>query len=192
MAIVALTLPYTQTIFPFQGLSEVPRERSDVPRSELICQLQGAAVASGGVGDSTHLSLTASLGQNFSYVMVDFYLGIFGQTAAASVDYEDLASMNLNNAVSGIGRDYAMLSSPFSRGEQNFGGTNVRMKTYQLDRYENIVVLAPPSRQAGLTVSIFNPTLDDQDYSVNSMVRFLVYDVNQTHHYQVNTPVVVR
>lgn len=190
MAAVNTAVTTVRRLFPFQGLDELPRERSDVPRSQLIFDARGFAIPGASTGNNQTISIGMSLPVNFSYALVDFYLGIFGDTALATNNFENRATININNSASGVGREYTILDSAFSDGEQGF--TANMLKTYQMRQYPRLLIQAPPGEGGGLTVNLVNFTDDDQDYTLSVMCRFLVYDVTQTYHYQTNSPTLTR
>lgn len=192
MAQITTTVIPTQTIFPYSGMDAMPRERSDVPRAEVIFDARSAAIVGAGVGDSQRLRLDVALPVNFSYVMTDFYCGIFGDSASVANTWENLGLCNFNNASDGSAdRTYTCLRTIVSPGETSL--TLNKIKCWNWDGPLPKFIIQPfHGKQAVLLFEIANDTLDDQDYTLNAMIRFLQYDIGQTHHYQPNSPTLVR
>lgn len=177
--------------FPFAGLEEKPRERSDVPRGALIFDFRSVTIPGQGVGDSTRLVVPVVLPANFAYAVTDVYLSLFGADAGVANTWNDRGNCNLNNASNNVGREYTIFTTIDSPGTVQTG--LVFMKSWRwMEDLPKFLIQPPGGSQAQLEFELINTTLDDQDYSLNAMIRVLTYDIAQTHHWNPNSPTLTR
>lgn len=192
MAIVTQTELGVLRQFPFAGLSDKPRERSDVPRASLIFDFRSIDIAAVGAGDEQRFRLNCLLPRNFAYVLTDFFWGMSGVTPGATNNWDNLGNCNYNNATSpSTNREYTMFTQVQSLGQSlTF---DVLMKSWRwIGDLPTLVVQTVAGAQAQCVFEFRNPVEDDQAYSGNGLVRFLVYDIAQTHHWQPNSPTLTR
>ncbi len=191
MALVVSVITPDLKLFPLAGLQDIPRERSDVPRQQLIFSVLSSTVAGAGVGDNQGIRIDLALPQRFSYVFMDFFMLIRGASAGVTNSFDSIGRVNLNDDVSGGNRSYLMLRSCVSPGASPINGLLTKCYAYD-GQLPSVVIAPPPGAAAQVTVEVTNSVDDDQDYVVQAAFRFMVYDINQTNHYQVNTPQLVR
>ncbi len=189
MAIEQTSLSPLPTIFPFLGLDQLGLDRSNVPRAEVIYSGILQVVAASGVGDTQRLDITCELPQNFSYAMAECHIDITTAAGTLNTWNDDgiLFLVDANNPARSI-----FVSSPL----HSQGVIDTEMTPKHVYNLENIMkgVLVPPPNSIGAKVGLtFNNTTEGSVAATTSFyIRLYQFDIEQAHHFAVNTPDLIR
>lgn len=191
MATTTSSFSPNPAVFPYQGMPEIPMERSAIPRGEVQYRIVGGAVTIGAVGEDQRIAITCSFPPNFSYVLAEVTMKIaVGQ--GLDNDWQAVAIGNITDST-GVDINY----------QTNFEGINTAIgddttvvgpkRIYGFDNLPKVTILTPPGSTPGrLAVTCANLTLAGPVGTLDFFARFYQYDVTQTHHYAVNSPTLIR
>lgn len=189
MATVKTTITPTEFLFPWQGIDDLARDRSDIPRAELRFSAIESVIAASGVGDNQSIQVVCDLPVNFSYVLLELYLMIGGSGQTDDVTFTPALCSIVDND-SGA-RTYNINFDLARQQLQSSSGSY--FATYCTSKYPNLVIIPQPTAgNAQLLVDLYNPVANDSAVIANFYARFARYDISQAHHWQVNTPSLVR
>lgn len=185
-----LTSSMNVQTFAYIGFNEQQRSFSAIPRSERVFSLTPAAanVTVAAAGKDQRVEFFMPLPQGYGYVMSELHCTLFGADTAdwdatARVEAKDSTTTN-NDWLAGMpctsigiwhrtnilpGRDYTVADN---------------------DLLKKIII--PRSANAEVVFQLSNLVTDGVAMTLMGMVRFLMFDLNQVHHWAVNTPVPVR
>lgn len=152
---------------------------------------KGTTVLDPGVGDNQAISILCRPPINFAYALVD--LNLFVQSTLAGTfnlpkGFFTLFQDALTSAASTVVATLCVEAGTIVH------GTGGAVDTFQYclrDPFRQILTPAPGG-QVQLSMSMFNATADDVDYTVAVYCRMLMYDIDQANHYAINTPQLVR
>lgn len=195
MAITTTSFTPEPQLFPWSGLSDPARERSDVPRQEVWFIENFAAITAGGAGNEQHVDFTCSLPRNFSYALTDLSFGLVAPAAGSSgnnfevganVIVQDGSSTTLSNQFSLQG--LTAVSTFLAGGKQEL------CWCMPDDCMPSMIFKAaePTSSNVVLNGNMFNWSQNDGVYLFYLMARFLMFDYNQAYHWAPNTPTLTR
>lgn len=181
--------------FPFSGMAEIPRDRSDVPRASLVFSTNYATVPGAGAGNTQRLRVSMPFPLNFSYVITDVNYMIVGDTGGATNNFANVATLNVRQSKGPDGTfeylQFFPMSLAFKAEAAALNAAQNQALLFCLDKAPRQVII-PRDSQDGLVIEHQNATANDQDYSVQLYVRVLQYDVEQANNWAVNTPTPVR
>lgn len=181
-------------VFPWQGLNDPSREISVVPRSEVRFQVTDGVITASGVGDDQELIVQMTLPVNFSYAVSEVFMRILPNSADATNNFSDVAEMVVADSGPSATREIgtfmpsaqALTSAPI----QNVGG----IRCYSWPVLPKVIF--KPQSSAGVPIfsqiRVTNDTDNDGTYNFDLFARFYTFDVDQSLHYAVNTPVLER
>lgn len=189
MAIVQTTVNIDPVIFGFSGLGGMIQPQTEVPRGEVVYSTTNEAVTVG-TGDGQFLEIICNLPRNFAYVLMEIHLGI---TGVGVDDWDEVALAALVDTKTPNGRSFNLQMQGTSNGlGHRLPGSNFSFRRlYTFEDYAKVLVQGSAAR---LNVDLANDGLGDLDQvaAFEFYARFLMYDIDQAHHYQVNTPTPVR
>jgi len=188
MAIEATVLRPTVTVFPWQGLDDIRRDKSEIPRAEVRYFVNAGAITDSGVGDTQSVRIQCDLPKNFAYVLLDLNMSMYS-TAVAPIGF--------NNAIASIAdANFSQFNITWGlekMASQSLGA--LAFDTWNCSR-DNLpsVTLIPPSdgSMIQLTVDLYNETTNQTGYAAYFFARFARYDISQAYHWAVNTPTLTR
>lgn len=197
MAIVQQFFTPEVNKFGFQGLSSAGQERSSVPRQELFFIIEDAIIALADPPDGTQVFINCTLPFGFSYAITDITMSIFH-------DKEDdwvLAGGATVRDSNQEDRTYLTHYEGQSTGEFAFPGgvPNNPDRVLQIWNWDNLPtwIIIPGQDSTGSEISITTSTVDEDpggvaEGTLNCLVRVIQFDIAQAHHFEVNTPLLVR
>jgi len=185
------------TIFGFTSLPENFQTESPIPRAELLFASQVNVPVPQVAQDNQVMRFELELPFGFAYVAVELTLNIsdLGGDFGNSLDWSHAASMIFRDAPSFQGSSFTSDQVGLRNAAQVTGsdpddsvnGTVV----YQFLQMPTVVAIArEPNALAQVTVSCL--VNNGPEVRSRLFARFLQFDVRQAHHYQVNTPFLVR
>lgn len=193
MAIVTTNVVPTVEVFPLTGFSEPRAEKTGLARGLAIVRAKDAAIALTGVGDNQEVNLSFSLPRNFSYALTHMALGVTATTAltynfalAVSGVLFDATDSTVRMTDIPIGMDCPTVAISES------GGTAVESATYKPTNLFSGVLRAIDQQTVFFFLTLFNKTTNDGAYTIDFYAEFLQYDINQSYHVTVNSPIPVR
>jgi len=190
MAIVTTQAAPDIQRFAFQGLDEIKRPRSEVPRAEVFYNLIEFEVPQPGAGNTQQLQITCVLPQAFTYAISEIHLRVLQGGAQGQEE-------GLDSVCRGVFQN-AILESEASF-QLTFGGVStgisagvVRLYNFNDDLPKALMLPHVPA-QPGAIILIVNSDIDDGDaWTVEFFMRTLQFDIDQLHYWQVNTPTPIR
>ncbi len=186
MATTTTTTDPDPVYFPFTGLEKGPsRIASPYPRGQVTFSTPSVAitVAAGGADQAWRINMILPIG--YAYVLVEVHLMIQGAIAdLAGWDTVFNGEINLTNPVRAIAFDGISLGDTFST-----SALDRRVFTFP-DLPKDIIISDDGTAQAGFRIG--DHTTDDGAMTGIVFGRFLQYDVEQAHHYLVQTPQLIR
>lgn len=162
------------------------QDRSSVPRAELIFTVSSGSVLDPGPGNAQRVLITPLMPAGFSYSIQEAYISVKG----LEVDSWQTTGWVIVNtgALLGTTVRIEIPSAPtslYSDGAQfNIGYV-----------WKNVFpgnLLMPSDTGASATFKVSNIVDDKAAATIQFMCRVLQYDIEQAHHYQVNTPILTR
>lgn len=190
MADITTTFSITPQLLGFSGLDEAMRNNSQVPRQEVIYNVLDGDIPLTGVGDNQIISITTALPSGYAYVLAEVSMML----SAASGTTNGFADTFAGFVVDGVsGRNFQRFFEMTAPGLIIAGPqTALPARCYSPRNLPQVVILPPEGEVSLMALLIKNATAGDVAYKLNFFARFLMYDVNQAHHWAVNTPTLVR
>ncbi len=172
--------------FPFTGFEKGPsRISSPYPRGQVTFSNASVAITVAGAGEDQLWRINMVLPIGYAYVLVEVHFQIQGALAdLAGWDTVFNGEINLTNPVRAIPFDGVSLGDTFATTL-----LDRRIFTFP-DLPKDIIISDDGTAQAGFRVG--NHTTDDAAMTGIIFGRFLQYDVEQAHHYLVQTPQLIR
>lgn len=170
--------------FAIIGLS-AGQDRSSVPRSELIFTVSSGPILIEAGGSNQEVNITVVLDAGFSYSIQEAYASI------KSVDGGDWAANGfvIVNTGALLGTTVRIeLESELSTAFVDGANTN---RGYQWRNFPGNLLM-PSDTGASATFKLGNQSIDGAAATLQFMCRVIQYDIEQAHHYQVNTPILTR
>ncbi len=187
----------TQTAFapapivsPFTGLGTLSETvRASSPRSEVTYSILAGAVTVGAVGEDQRVFINCILPINFAYVVVDCFVrlltadaadwGVVGELSCADSDSSDRTFLASQEMISS-----GTIDVPSTTISRVWNAAHPLLRT--------VMLKAPASAATRCAVSISNASLAGTAGTLDFYMRFLQFDVEQTHHVGVNWPQLTR
>lgn len=176
--------------FPWIGITDLERDRSNTPRAEVRFFLSEEDVVAEGAGDTTRIRVALDLPRNFSYALAELFVSISAKVSGEANTYETSGIMIYkNNPLAGV--------APFRifAGMEQASFTDLSGKprrTYQLTRAP--IMIAIPDEVGALSADLDFDCYTDATLAATLTVfaRFYQYDIAQTYDAAVNTPILTR
>lgn len=193
MATTVSTLVPTVLEFPYiRPGGESETWSSNAPRAEKIFSITGANnVTAAAGGEDQRINTTLVLPKGFAYVLVEFHATLFGLDDIA--DWDPAAFVVLKDTT-----DFATVTQfaglPCEKSSiwhvaPTQGGAEYTIPTEMLLKK---TVIPHMNNDADMDFALSNIIADGGVMTFRLLARFLVYDINQAHHYEVNAPVPIR
>jgi len=185
MAVITTTIASTPRRNPFiNPYGDLVSWNSPIPSAELFFAEVATILTAGAVGDSQRMVLNMDLPRSFGYVLVE---GNFRISGVDGEDWDDNGSARVATEIVApiTWSSYLQCPSLFNPLGSAFGA-----RAYRCDTINKLIV--PGKTDGTLEIKVNNLNLNGSECTVDSMFRFLVFDVNQAQNYQVNTPVPTR
>lgn len=177
-------------IFPFVGINETVSSRTDLPRSEIRFFVTNESIAAATGGDDRVINLNFTMPENFSYALADGQWFV-ASAAAGGVCNFMTAQAQIQLAAGGTTQRRIGLETSITQTDQVQGAFS-QWCTGRIISPPKEVFLPDPNGQVSMQIQIFDPTANGTAASFSMNMRFLQYDVTQTHHVSVNTPTLTR
>lgn len=193
MTTTTTSITANSSLFPFTGMDATVLDRSSVPQAEVIFKIFSGAVTVGGSGNEQRLNLTCEIPRNYAYALVGVYASITVVNGLANT-WDDQADLFIVDAV-GSDRSFEAHMN-FTSGAV-FDTLALPRKTYgvtdgSMGLVKTIVVPPPNSTGQKFGLSFENLTQDGPAALVQLFARCLLFTIEQSHHFAVNTPTLVR
>lgn len=198
---------------PFTGIPELERQKSGIPRAEVIFSKRDATWSGPGAGNNRQLLAAMNLdtSSNFGYVLMDCFAGFYDGThmnmaATAAVDIfpggdvfsgdriptqmqseGDRSDSAASTAIGDI--QYPRYNSAFADTTQS------HCMIFRLVEPKPTGIIYPyeaPGASSLVNVTFGEEILNGADYKYDFYCRFLQYDVSQAYNYVPNTPQLTR
>ena len=199
---------------PFTGIPELERQRSGIPRAEVIYSKRNANWDAAGAGNNRQLIASCSLdtSSNFGYVLMDCFAAIRDNnplrlSAVAQVNiYPGGDVFNGDRIVTYLGSegDRADSTGSTAIGDlayRNYNsafvdtsGNNFEMAYRLLEPKPTGIIYPYESPQASslVTVVFGEEFINGNAHNYDFYMRFLQFDVSQSYNYVLNTPQLTR
>lgn len=190
MAVTTTNFTPPPVVFPFLGLGQLGLDRSSVPRSELLFkEFGGDAITAGGVGNTQRSTIICNLPQNFAYAIAEIHISL--RTIAGTTNSWNKHAKVLYSDAQASERTFKVPLALQSQGVTDTESDPTVV--YSLVRNVNSV-LVPPTGTMGQSLNItFNNAVEDApETTLVAFIRVYQFDIEQAHHYAVNTPQLVR
>jgi len=190
MAIEVTTRNPQAQPFGFTGFDETRTKGADIARAELIYSELGVNVPQPVGLDQQQVNIRVSLRTGFTYVLLDYAVSI---TTTGGDLIEDWP--NTGDYV------YQPTDLPGAKfrfdGEMKADGVTIQNATQSKKDYRalnkpSFVMIPAVGANALLSVTLTNKAEQGPLATLAYFFRFLQYDVDQAHHWAVNTPTFVR
>jgi len=199
---------------PFTGIPELERQKSGIPRAEVIYSKRNATWNAPGAGNNRQLVASMSLdtSSNYGYVLMDCFAAI-RDTASLFVGARAQVSIY-------PGGDYfngdRIVTSLVSDADRADGGTGTQIGSLTYRNYNSAFVdtsgnhfemafrlvepkptgiiypYESPQASSLVTVVFGEDVVNQGDYQYDFYCRFLQFDVSQSYNYVPNTPQLTR
>lgn len=187
-------MPTTTTVFtpdalPFQwsGLSEIPRERSAIPRGEVRFFVDNGEIPVPTSGEDGRVTVDCDLPPNFSYVFAEMHFRVDSSVLLEANTWQSIGEFTLNDGnfkskmeVNSSGNYFNLL-----------GKQQSKLFCVKYDCIDKGTWLADPGPLTA-QMQLGNATADYKASLITFYARFWQYDVTQFNHFGVNSPLLVR
>lgn len=191
----SLALATTQSVFdlgainfPYIGLMSGDYAQTFIPKSEVLFSLSAGTIVVAGAGEDQQVRVTCNLPRGWAYVFLEATLRI---TNADVADWDDCASSEMKDNDSGTVNFITHMTMCTGAGIAH-ASTTQPIKTYHVMNPINKVFLCNGAGDGRLRFVLHNLVIDGAAGTCDAYARFLRFELNQAHHYAVNTPVSVR
>lgn len=150
--------------------------------------LSAGPIVVAGAGEDQQVKITCTLPRGWAYVFVEATMRL---TNVDIADWDDCASSEMQDSTSGPVHFIAHMTM-CNDGSIAHASTTQPIKTYHVVNPINKVILCNGDGDGRLRFIIMNTTIDGAAGQVDCYARFLRFEMNQAHHYAVNTPVSTR
>lgn len=188
MATTTTNLTPAAELFGFTGLPGALQERSAVPRQEVIFNIIDGDITVAAGGADQDLSITCNLPVNFSYALMEVHLAINGADAA---DWGNSALAIWTDG-DATDRTIACLFEGTSKGVAGTSSSSFGALSRQYTFADKPTVILLPANEPKLVLKVANSTIDGAAMNTHFMARMLMFDIDQAHHWEVNTPMPIR
>lgn len=185
MAIITTTLNRNAEVVPFTGLSQRGLDRSAVPRADVVYNGLNLAVPAPGAGNSSNLVIRCDLPNNFAYSIAEAHILLFSSTGNTWAALGSLAINNADPTTSQISMEV------LSNGVSDAAGFS-RQVWMPIGLSNTLIRSAPDASGPNIQFILDNPNLNHVAATCSFFVRVYQYDIEQAHHYAVNTPTLIR
>jgi len=174
--------------FAFTGFDELNTRGSEVARAEIV-YTGTVTIPQPAGGDTQSINLQIDLPKSFCYVLLD--LGLLIQAPTDKIDdWPDNGSY-----IQRPGGEPAT-QFKFTAGLDATGVTIISdtssQKHYSLLNKPSYVLIPSVGLDGIVRITITNKGIDGPATTFEFYVRYLQYDINQAHHWAVNSPAYVR
>lgn len=186
MAVATTTFTPPPMRQAFSGLDSVGGERSPWPNAEQrFCVLAGAVDVEAG-GDSQKVDIQCDLPVNFAYTLMEIHMSIFGADIA---DWETNGDCFFTDGTGSLPQGRTMISAIPAWSEGVVG----TLLAFRFD-FQGMGVQLPANAVSTpqLRFIMANDTIDGSAMTVNFCARFLQFNIEQAHHFEVNSAMAVR
>lgn len=178
------------SLFAYEGVKPVG---SEVPRQELrFSILNGVVDAPAMATDTQTVEIICRVPRNYAYVLAEVHLAISGQDAFG---WASSAFATMDDGSAASDRTYVAPMEGVSNGFtwNLVGGSAKTRKAWDWPcLLKGTVIPNPGSIDTGLNVHAGNASGSASLISLGFYARILMYDIEQAHHFAVNTPTPVR
>ncbi len=194
MALVTTTVTPSPRSFGFTGIGhEDPKDA--IPRAELVYSFLDETIDSTGVADLMRLQVDIRLPQSYSYSLVDFALSIKGDQTDMTAKIPTGVTWQLFDAVTAA-KQLALYSAeaPSIAGVLPVNanvGFDARIQ-YSVPHKPKMTWVLQPGEDGRCLINLTALDLNTAASEASGYFRFLQYDVDQAHHWAVNTPSLTR
>jgi len=183
--------------FGFQGLSSAGQERSAVPRQELFYVVEEEDITSESAPDGKQVFMNCTLPFGFSYAITDITMSIFHDIAD---DWKTAAIATVRDSNVAESRTYLTHYDAESAGAVQFPGgvpnnPDRVLNAWTWKKFPSWIIIPQEDSLAHITLTTSTEEGDPGGFlggTFNALVRVIQFDVSQAHHYEVNTPLLVR
>jgi hypothetical protein len=192
MATTTLTFTPAARSFPYSGLV-LPQ--FDRPRAEISFLLTNEAVAAAGVGDDRILQVICLLPPNSGYVLAETFCEISTDTVDTINTWHENARYTIRNATMASNETQAAHLLCRGNTETDMGKVQGQgaLKLYDCPPAKMVFKEQPNlGEQVRAVFEVSNPTDAGGAGTINFFSRFYQFDVEQTLHTAVNSPLLTR
>jgi len=183
--------------FGFQGLSTAGQERSAVPRQELFYVVEEEEIDPQAAPDGVQVFMNCSLPFGFSYAITDITMSIFHDIQD---DWKTAAICTVRDDNLPDNRTYLTHYDAESAGTVQFPGGSPPnldrvLQAWTWKKFPSWIIIPQENSVAHITLTTSTEDNDPGGFeggTFNALVRVLQYDVAQAHHFEVNTPLLIR
>jgi len=191
MAVTQTTLSAAARIVSWQSFPDPSRVNSPQPRGEMQFLTEATALTDGGVGNEMMLAGVFTLPRNFSYTLLELLVRI-SKTAAGTNNFENSLGAEVIDDNDGTNQTVRFQFEMVSVNVCSLG-TLFETKLYTPVTIPKVVMIAPGGEgPAEVSIRCLNRTQADADYAAALWARFAIFDIEQAHFAEVNTPVLIR
>jgi len=145
----------------------------------------------GGAGNEMLLAGVFTLPRNYSYALLELLVGV-SKTAAGTNNFESSMAAEYIDDNDGTNELVQFQFEMVSVNTLSLG-TLFETKLYTPVTIPKLIMIGPGGQgPAEVSIRCLNRTQDDADYAAALWARFAVYDIEQAHWAEVNTPVLTR
>lgn len=177
--------------FSYIGLPPDSDVTSPIPKAEINFIINAGVVTAAASGEDQEYMIHCALAPGYAYVLMNVNMYILAASVADSADWEDNANAWTSNAnVHGGQPDFVgrYLSGLRLEGITTNPGNGLGLKTYQVGNVTNNIILPLRGYPGALHISNINDTIDGGALTMYFVARFLEFDLQQAHHWAINTP----
>lgn len=176
-----------EEIFPFTGFGQFVQDRSNAPRSVVTYTVLNEVIVAATGGNDRLININIELPKNFSYALIESNAMVASAVGVANGCVSAFAQIQVFNPAGKVRRIPTVYNHVQSAVLQNGNSSSV----FDFEKPSE-VFLAPAGGSLFYSNQYFDPTVNGGELGFNLSVRFLQFDVSQTHNVAVNTPQLIR
>ena len=186
MAAVLTTIIPEASSFSFEGRGDLLRAQTQVARQETFF-VGSQTVVAAGAGDTRQVKFEFNLPPNFAFVCIEMSARII---ATAGDLWEKQSDGTFANAQSGA----RSIEIPVSLTTSSTMAEAIQASTliYTMKTVTKMVLTPINNESVQMTINFRDSKASSGAATFTWFARFLMYDVTQAHHYQVNSPTLTR
>ncbi len=168
--------------------------RDAIPRAEIVYSYINEDIPAAGLTDIARLQIDIRLPQSYVYVLVDFALSILGDNADLKAKIPTGLTWQLFDAVGAASMVQYSAEAIAIGGVlpvNDNAGLDSRLQ-YSVPHKPKVTWLLLPGEEGRCLINLTADDVNTLAMQSSGYFRFLQYDVNQAHHWGVNTPTLTR
>lgn len=184
MATTSTTFTVAEARFGF--ISEIVNiSESPIPKAEIIYAITGGTVTAAAAGEDQEMIIFCPLRQGYAYVLTEMEM-LFREAEAGDIgDWDASMTATTTNGA-------WVAANRFDGGIAVNNSTSLQDRTFKCAQPTQKIIIPTGPAAANLFIRGWNTSIDGGPMTVNFLARFLEFDLQQAHHWAIQSQFPVR